>query len=301
MGIWPAIETAGPARLSAIRSELQGIADNRPSDRTRDLAAVAAVAYNLSNTSWKATTDLADLLQSDAPSNARLALLAAEVALAAGDLIWLLDNQTQLESHVESLAAQPLLRLRLRLVVADATGQWAGLLHDARVTKSDGGLEGAALTLARSARYLALREQFVEADAHWEEAVGKAVLVQRWKDAEAWTMSRRAYRVYWNRRSVNDLLSVQNAIRAQGQSTRLAPGFDDAYQQALQRLHDKSGGGAPEAVRLASRTVRDAVVRGDWADEEQARVLLGDARTAVGDLDEAAHEYALAAKSTGSV
>jgi hypothetical protein len=69
----------------------------------------------------------------DAADRARTVLVAAEHALANDDLTWITSQQERIESAAAEIAGtNDDVAVRLRLTVADATGDWAALIRTAR-------------------------------------------------------------------------------------------------------------------------------------------------------------------------
>jgi hypothetical protein len=101
---------------------------------------------------------------------ARLVLLAGETALANDDHEWLSGAASDLTDLANVPAIDRVLRTRLRLLSAEATGDWSELLSDARRLKLGYDLLG--LVTARYARSCAINQRFEEADLSWDEASG---------------------------------------------------------------------------------------------------------------------------------
>ncbi|GAA1763481.1 hypothetical protein [Nostocoides vanveenii] len=199
----------------------------------------------------------------------RLLLLAGEAALANNSHAWLTDAVPALTELAGVSSADPVLRTRLRLLLAETTGDWADLLADVRQVKLGYALLG--LVTARYARDLALHERFTEADLAWDEASAAASLARQWGEASTWVLSRRAFRSRWNPFTSNDLLPMQTALREMGTSTPLISSADHAYQDALTSLSDQK---LRSAAISAQRALRDAVTTSDWAGEDRARRVL---------------------------
>ncbi|MGV9978009.1 hypothetical protein ACWDUH_10045 [Micromonospora wenchangensis] len=200
---------------------------------------------------------------------ARLATLAGEVALASDDLGTLSSLRDVLEAACEGDFRDPALRTRLRLLIAEATGDWTAILTDARRLKL--GHDLLALVTARYARHRALHQEFKEAEALWDDATGDASLARRWADAATWTLSRRAFREYWKPFTSNQLLPLQKALRELGTSPRILSIAESAYESALEALRVDR---LRPATISAQRALRDAVSAGDWAGEREARRVL---------------------------
>ncbi|WP_027587315.1 hypothetical protein [Acidipropionibacterium thoenii] len=199
----------------------------------------------------------------------RLLLLAGEAALAKDDREWLTSAVPALTKLAGVSSADPVLRTRLRLMLAETTAEWADLLADVRQVKLGYALLG--LVTARYARDLALHQRFSEADLAWDEASAAASLARQWGEASTWVLSRRAFRSHWNPFTSNDLLPMQTALQQMGTSTPLIPNAEHAYEDALASLSDQK---LRSAAISAQRALRDAITTGDWAGENRARRAL---------------------------
>jgi hypothetical protein len=101
------------------------------------------------------------IVLADGVNRARTLLFAAEQALGIDDPAWITLHQEQIESAATEIAGSHSdVAVRLRLAVADATGNWTDLLRDARTRMPR---ELKALTLARRARYKLLEADPVDA------------------------------------------------------------------------------------------------------------------------------------------
>ncbi len=199
----------------------------------------------------------------------RLMLLAGETALANDDRDWLTSAVPVLAELARVHSAEPALRTRLRLLLAETTSDWTDLLADARQVKLGYSLLG--LVTARYARDLALHERFKEADLAWDEASAHASLARQWDEASTWVLSRRAFRMRWNPFTSNDLLPMQTALQQKGASTPLIPAAKRAYESALAALSNQK---LRSAAISAQRALRDAATTSDWDGEDRARRAL---------------------------
>jgi hypothetical protein len=201
---------------------------------------------------------------------ARTVLVAAEHALANDDLTWLNSHQQLIESAAAEVAeSNDNVAVRLRLTVADATGDWAGLIRAARTTM---GHDLKALILARHARYQALQSKFGEADDAWTEAIGDACLAKRHKDAADWLYSQR----YIASRHLGILEDqwhpVARALTDLPTQPKLVTTANDSRERALAALHfDEPRVAAINLRRLLLDGIRSA----SFCDELDARELLG--------------------------
>ncbi|MGC4828843.1 hypothetical protein [Micromonospora arida] len=228
---------------------------------------VAGAASNLYFNPLGAVNDVAGV--GEDIDRAHLAALAGEVALANDDSAALSSLSDTIAAAIEGDFRDPVLRTRLRLLAAEATGDWTAILTDARTLKLGYGL--LALVTARYARHRALHQEFKEAEALWDDATGDASLARRWSDATTWTLSRRAFREYWNPFTSDELLPLQKALRELGTSPRILSIAESAYESALEALRVDR---LRPATISAQRALRDAVSAGDWAGEREARRVL---------------------------
>src|SRR5262249_25314484 len=100
---------------------------------------------------------------------------------------------------------------------------------------------------------------------------GSASLARQWGEASTWIFSRRAFRSCWKPFTGDDLLPLQTAIRGMGTSTPLVPADTGAYEDAVAGLNAAT---LRSAAISPQRALRDAVVVGDWGEEDRARRVL---------------------------
>lgn len=290
--LWIALEQGHSTLADMASHEITKLAEQVKLRRVRDHKSVAERAVQLYNNPLAFVPDLADLLIGDSLDRARLALLAGETALAAGDNAWLKRNSRRMRNLVGKLPAgaqNEVLQVRLRLLVAEGSGNWAAVLGDARGLRF--GYELCALIQARNARHLACDQKFAEADASWDEASGNACLAERWTDASRWIFSRRAFRGRWRPFTADELLPVQTALSAYGPDGTVLARDEDALEYAYARMAE---GKLRPATIAAQRALRDAVTLSDWEGERRARRLLADALSASGEHLAAANHLVLA-------
>jgi hypothetical protein len=205
----------------------------------------------------------------DQTDQARLVLLAGETALANDNHKWMSHAESALAELANVPAIDRVLRTRLRLLSAEATGDWTELLSDAR--KLNLGYDLLGLVTARYARNCAIHQKFEEADLSWDEASGSASLARQWGEASTWIFSRRGFRSHWKPFTSDELLPLQTAIRGMGTSTPLVPADSGAYEDALADLSEEN---LRSAAISAQRALRDAVTISDWVGEDRARRVL---------------------------
>lgn len=290
--LWLALDHGHTTLADMANHDISKLARQVNKKAARDHQAVANRAVHLYSNPLASLPSLTDLMIGDILDRARLAALAGETALAAGNHEWLKKSATQmrnLATKLPAVAHNDTLRIRLRILAAEGSGRWAPILGDARKLKL--GYDLGALVHGRYARHLALNQKFAEADASWDEAAGNACLAERWTDASRWIFCRRAFRSRWRPFSTNELIPVQTALTAHGPVPTVLTRDDDALEYAYGRLADDKL--RPAAI-AAQRALRDAVTLSDWEGERRARRLLANVLSVSGEHLMAANHLVLA-------
>ena len=215
---------------------------------------------------------------------ARTILFAAERALGNDDLAWIAAHQEQIESIAAAVVSSHIdVAVRLRLTVADATGEWAQLIHSAR-TGMQRDLK--ALTLARHARHKLLHASPLEAESGWQEAISEACLAKRHADAADWLYSQRFVSTRYGGTYEDKWHPLARALSNLPSRPKIVTSADDARERALAALHN-------DAPRVAAINLRrhllDGIRSASIFDELEARRLLGEIYRATGDLPLAAY------------
>ncbi|HWD81432.1 MAG TPA: hypothetical protein VG497_21200 [Kribbella sp.] len=207
---------------------------------------------------------------------ARLALLTAEIAAIDFPCTWTRENVDLLKRCADAVpgtgADADRLVYRLRIEIADATGEWTELLDRARRRRLTRGT--AAMILARHAMHHAERGVFTAADESWEEAIEQACLGGRNTAAAQWVHSRRLLhsRHRGLEADLGDFPKLVKSLRQAGDATGTSPA-PRVEIRALQALaQDKPHVAAP---RLRS-WLRFAHSEGYWGEVNYVRVLLAD-------------------------
>ena len=299
--VWAALEEDRPHEATAPSRELSALvrnpASNDPEYRNHyeSAAVISEIAVNLYQHPFGQLPTVEEILgdRSVIADRARLLLLASETALADGQLRWLegaaeaaLDLAEAAYSHNDPLG------IRLRLVAADATGNWMDLINKARTRTIPRDL--AALVLARHARFLAGRGIYKEADVGWSEAVEQACLAGRNADAADWIYSRRVLALRYSGPFEDVFHPLASALNARPTLPRIAATTAPVRERALEDIQREK---PREATLRLRRYLRDAVVSGSWQNEEDARTLLADVYRSVGELQRAANLLIVAGKS----
>ena len=220
----------------------------------------------------------------DAQDRARTILVAAERALGDDNLTWIASHREEIDSAAAEVAGTyDDVALRLRLTVADATGDWADLVRSARTGMRR---DLKALTLARHARYQTLQGAFLYGDGDWSEAIGEACLARRHEDAADWLYSQR-FVANRHQGVVEDRWHpIARALADLPSQPRLVTTASDCRQRALAALHYDRQRVAAISLR---RYLLDAVRSGSVNDEIDARRLLGQVYCDTGNLTLAAY------------
>lgn len=293
--LWFALDQGSITTAMIAEGEIRTLADQVESKVVQEHAAIASIAVNVYNDPLGSAPTMQEIQVGEPVDRARLAALAGETALASNDKDWLKCNSTKLRNLAGKLPVhgphEPL-RIRLRILAAEGSGNWKSLLAEARALKLDYDL--GALVQARYARYAALDQRFEEAEASWNEAAGNACLAERWTDAARWTFSRRAFRARWRPFTSDELLPVQLALSARGPDATVLVTDGDAVEHAYQQLARNK---LRSAAISAQRALRDAATLSDWEGESSARRVLADVLAKSGEHLMAAHHLLLAGES----
>ncbi|MGW6949160.1 hypothetical protein [Streptomyces xanthophaeus] len=217
---------------------------------------------------------------------ARLAVLAGETsALVDRETAWITEHSERLMQLADAVTdTDDLLAVRLRLTVADATGQWTDLV-DAAYRRGHRRIL-CALILSRYARHLAITEGSQGAAEFWKEAVEQACLDGHNADAGEWVHAQRLL----HRRTapmampaIDDLNLAKALLARPGRSKLLGAG--DLLTRGIGALHDRNLRVAALALR---QQVRLSAASGRWCDEHIARRRLAEALLGAAEFDRAA-------------
>ncbi|MCT1479376.1 hypothetical protein [Microbacterium sp. p3-SID336] len=271
---WRALDAG---RTGSAQSTLGRLDNVKPTD-TEDsylveLRRVGTLAFDLYFNPLGSLPDPPALLAGDAIDRARLLLLAGETALAHHALDWMRSAVPVFASMSEDRELEDAVRVRLRLLIAEATDDWSVLLDDARRRQIPSALT--PLIAARYARHCAIRERVAEAVERWEEAAALGALARQWEDAGTWMLSRRSYLGSWQPGHGNDRVTLEIALDDQSlPSPPVIPRAKGALEDANAALRSVD---LRRASNSAQRALRDAAVAGDWSGERRARVLYAEA------------------------
>ncbi|AWB96272.1 hypothetical protein DCE93_11945 [Agromyces badenianii] len=269
--VWAALDRGRTGNAQITFNRMRTLAEMLPDSTVlSDYEQVGSAAFELYMQPLGYLPEPSSLLIGAHVDRVRLMLLAGETALALDNLHWLRSASGEIAVLAEDRTLPDVLRVRLRLLVAEAKDDWAPLLDEARRKRLRSELT--PLVTARYARYCAIRQQFQAADENWEQAASLASLVRQWDDAGTWLLSKRAYLSNWRPFSENDLIAMEIALGEQQYPTPpVIPRAVRAYEEA----HEASRqGNARSAAIAAQRALRDAVASGDWSGERKARTVL---------------------------
>lgn len=289
--IWTALDNGLSTTAQLL---LQRFSSIPAGDVVNQLAKVAEAAFHLSSNSLTALPLAQELLNVESSDRLRLSLLAGEIALADGRADWLVDALPFLESQVTKELTDGH-QVRLRLLIAEASGDWSQIRDDAIRGRLGNALGG--LVSARYASVCMREQRFVEARTYWDDAVRLALLASRWDDAAVWVQSHRMSNVRVELADNNELREVYNAIREKGRARPIVPVSEGADETASSNARDKNWRRAAIAAR---RHLRDAVVRADWSAESDAHRLLSHVLAGAGEIEEAAR-HLIRGTDTGAI
>lgn len=285
--MWAAVHAG---RLITAGESLRGLDAVRSKDKSeevKELFKVASIALNFVQYPDRELPDPSSLALGRAADRAQLLLLVGETALADGNSEWLGGAVPHLTKLIDGRAVSQESLVRLQMLLADATNDWAGLAHSAR--KLQLGYPLSAIVMARYARACVFDQEFLAADDSWEDAAAGAVLASQWTEAAAWTFSRRVFMGRWNPFRSNKLLPHNLALTSLGPSIPIVAADAGALESALAA---QVSGRIRDAIRNAYRALRQAVSIGDWAGEEEARKVLAECLVEDEQLDSALMQHA---------
>lgn len=269
--VWAALDSGRTVNARSTFERMRELAESLPEPIVlAKYERVGKTAFEVYTNPLGYLPEPSSLLIGESLDQVRLMLLAGETALALDNTEWLQSAAGDMMTLADDRTIPDVLRVRLRLLVADAKDDWAALLDDARRKRIRSELT--PLVAARYARFCGVRQQFLEAEERWEEAASLASLARQWKDAGTWILSKRAYLSKWQPFSGNDLVAMEIALNEQQYPTpSVIPRSSRAYEDAHEALREEN---LRSAAIAAQRALRDAVASSDWSGERKARVVL---------------------------
>jgi len=219
----------------------------------------------------------------------RAAVFLAEEAIAADQPELIVDRLELLRGIATDASsstdeATRRLAIRLRMCLADATGEWTDLVRTLR--RAPWPL--VAWIHARYARYLALSGDGAGAEEHYLDAIEHASAKEMFDEAASWLYALRSVRFMYERFEVDTEHALAQALRPHAKPSSL-PGSPHTGELALQAMVD--GDHPREALQSAERWRWQAVVRADLTDEMRAVRAIGTSQEQQGDQEAAIVNY----------
>jgi hypothetical protein len=276
---------------SAFLGRLGPIASGLPAAEKAQIEALEAVAdwhLDPSATLTALQNALGTLSEVGHAAAPRVALFLAELAAITetpGVILELRATLLAMAEQVEATMAHPdgeALGVRLRLCVAEADGDFAGLWRRAN-TGRDLEPAQAALVMARYGRWLAGQADPEPAEGAYWRAVDHATAAKLWGEAAEALRSLATLHIrFWFQKSdfAEPLLRARTVAR-EGEA-RYLPRRYDPRAAALEAWHRDS---MPSVYQDLSRYLWEARVCGHLAAELDAHELLGDLRVATATPD----------------
>lgn len=292
---WTYLDLGADSESQMLRHELGKLAKNVPTDEDlKSWAETAKEAHNAVGDPLDRLDGLAsavDNLTRRSGDEAEALLLLCELALTSEQPDLILDRATRITDSATKAAPipdHPSLGTRLRLCLADATGDWTSLLSDVRsrsLSQPD-----MSLVLGRHGRFLAWNGEPSLARDALAQAVERAVLLSANDDAREWIHATRYLDIRYGPLSdqVNEAYRRIQALNTAGSKTRLYGHLTSPREKVLRYLHDEK---YPMAAEAGRRYLRECVVAGHWGSEFEAHTLLGDLYASNGEPGLAARHY----------
>jgi tetratricopeptide (TPR) repeat protein len=257
----------------------------------------------------------------DLPAGTALqAAIAADHAADPAAPTWLLhaaeacltDNQPeQIEQHRERLMAaaatttDPMVALRLKLAVADATGNeqlWQELLSATIPGGPGSNTERAALIHARRGRNLFWDGQFDQALAQYRTAAAHGTHSRHWQDAANWFNSARHILSQAEIVNYDDLKTLgqrETALLEAGPGSLLEQGYDLRATALTKLVGIDAEEGQARSTRIdLRRYLRRSIVLGELNSELDAHQLLGRLHLQMGQAEAAVPHFITAGDVT---
>lgn len=181
---------------------------------------------------------------------------------------------------------------RLRMCIADSTGEWEPFASSARTTYSP---STTPWILARHARHLALEPNAEASISRYLDAIERACIEGLNDDAADWLYAMRDVRVWAGMvdGNINDPHRHAQALRAAGSGTVLRESYP-ARERGLNQLRERKW---PDALESLHRYVWRATVVADLGGEVEGNELLADVFQATGRVLEATRHYVISGQS----
>jgi hypothetical protein len=255
----------------------------------RVLATAQAAVWRAKGSALEDFVVAFDALMPGGPYLDRAAVFLAEEAIAA-DQPGLIVDRVQLLRGIAADASKSTeesarrLAIRLRMCLADATGEWIELVRAVRQHP----WPIVAWVRARYARYLALSGDGAGAEEHYLDAIEYSSATEMFDEAASWLYALRSVRMMYERFEADTEHPVAQALRPRAKPSSL-PGSPHTAELALQSMLD--GDKPHEALQRAERWRWQAVVRADLTDEMRATRAIGTMQERLGDQEAAIISY----------
>jgi hypothetical protein len=287
---WPALDGAQQDHAHGLSEALASIA---ASDISRSLARITELAVDVVRHPLGAIPrfELAEVRSDTTDLDAaRLVLLIVENAAVDPMDTWRRDHVAELRALADAAQshgrAGALLACRLRIEVAEVTGDWTDLLDAAR--KQRVRRDQAVLIFARNGVYNAERGQPEQAEGAWQDAMTQACLDGQDNAAAEHVFSRQILRIKYGSPMPGNDQQLIRSLRARSTSQPRAERLEDKAMRAL--LEGKPA----VAVALLRGFHRAAYSAGAWGQMLRARKMLADAYSTTAEPMLAVRLYALA-------
>jgi hypothetical protein len=255
----------------------------------RALAAAHAAVWTAKGDDLQQVCAAFDALEPSDPYRGRAAAFLAEEAIAADRSEMVIDRLEELRSIADGVPksageAARIGAIRLRMCLADVTGEWTDLLRQVRRDP----WRIVAWVEARYARYLALSGDGAGAMEHYLDAIEHATAKELFDDAADWLYALRTVRYLYGQFSADEQHPLAQALRPHAKPSTL-PGSPHTKELALQAMLDKEE--SAEALQRVERWRWQSVVRAELTDELRAIEAVGTLQEKRGDLDDAIKSY----------
>jgi tetratricopeptide (TPR) repeat protein len=260
----------------------------------RVLAAAEAAVWRARGADLERVVVAFDALDAKDPYRAHAAVFLVEEAIAAEQREIITDRLGLLRSIADEALADSdeVMRqraARIRMCLADVTGEWADLLGEVYRRLPRGIV---AWVYARWARSCALSGNGADAQYHYLEAIDYASTEGMFDEAADWLYALRTVGYLYGE-FPSDEHSLAQALRPHSKPSTL-PGSHHTGELALSARLDES---APkEALQRCQRWRWQAVVRADLAEESQAVQNIGTLLERLGDIEAAIQSYVRAGR-----
>lgn len=191
---------------------------------------------------------------------------------------------TQIAELQQDNIAGQIMTARILTAIADATGNWHGLLTTAH--KYDPTVE--ALILARYARFSALSSNHEVAVTCYQKAIRHSINNQMFGDARSWLYALRTIKV-WYMSFESDTSDIHHRAQVLGAHgiKRILP-TSNAHEVAMQALLKHKW---PDALEALRHYHWHSVVTASWTEEFEANELIGDVFAETNHTLDAARHY----------